>query len=198
VTGVQTCALPIFPVLDPNSTSEDLNSENSFYVVSVEPELGATLVKIANKGFASLNSVFIQTLENTSQYNGWRFEVEAGGIAGAEQVQYQQGKILVIIELGVSSTHQVVDALMANLDFVENFTAFAMPKSEKMQIGKTRIARGVDDNTIVITFNKAVDPTSVEGKFKITKSEVYPFTLEEELYCNVTVQGEKLILTIED
>jgi hypothetical protein len=186
------------PVLDPNSPLQDNDSENSFYVVSVEPELGASLVRIANKGFASLNSVFIQTLINTDEFNGWKFEVQAGALQGQEQVAYQEGKILVTIEPGKTTTHQVVDALMVNPDFIQHFSAFALPKATAMQIGKTRVSRGAKDNTITITFNKNIDETSVKGQFKITKSEVYPFTLEEDLYCDTLVEGKKLILTIEE
>lgn len=186
------------PVVDPNASSQEPSSQSNFKVISIEPELGASLVRIANKGFASLNSVFIQTLENTDIYNGWKFEVQTGGVFEQEIVEYLAGKIVVKIEAGKSSTHSVVNALMSNADFVENFNAFALPKSEKMQIGKTRISRGAKDNTITITFNKDIDPSSVSGKIRITKSEVYPFTLEEELYYETAIEGNKLILTIEE
>lgn len=184
------------PVVNPNTPQS--SNTSAFKVLSIQPELGASLVRLANKALARLDAVFVQTLTNTDEFNGWRFEIIPGGTLGAEEVMYSAGHITVKAEIGKSTSHNIVDALMDNPQFVLNFESFALPKSEKVKIGKTRIVRGAKDNQITITFNKEIDPSSVSGNTKITKSEVYPFTLEEELYYSTAVDGNKLILTIED
>jgi hypothetical protein len=186
------------PVLNPNSTQPQNVDPNAFKVVSVHPETGASLVRLANKAIARIDSVFVQTLINTDEFNGFRFEITSGGTLGAEEVIYSAGNITVKAEIGQSTSHGIVDALMASPDFIINFEAFALPKVEKVKLGKTRVARGARDNQITITFNKDIDPASVAGKTKITRSGVYPFTLEEDLYYSTEVQANKLILTIED
>lgn len=184
------------PVLNPNTPQPV--AANAFKVVSIQPELGASLVRLANKALARIDAVFVQTLVNTDEFNGWRFEIINGGVSGSEEVIYSTGYITIKAEIGKSTSHDIVNALMDYPGFSTNFEAFALPKVEKVKTGKTRIARGAKDNQITITFSKDIDPASISGNTKVTKSEVYPFTMEEDLYYSTTVSGNKLILTIED
>ena len=186
------------PVLNPNSNQSQTASQSAFKVVSVQPEMGASLVRLANKAIARLDAVFIQTLTNTDEFNGWRFEITSGGVFASEEVIFTQGHITVKAEIGKSTSHKIVDALMGNPEFAANFEAFALPKVEKVKSGKTRVSRGAKDNQITVTFSKDIDPSSVAGNTKVTKSAVYPFTFEEDLYYSTQVDGNKLILTIEE
>lgn len=185
------------PVVNPNVPAPPVAGD--FHVVSIEPTLGASLVKIASKAIATLYGVVIQSKINTDIYNGWKFEFVNGGTAGAELVTFTAPNLIKVqVQENVSTTKQVVDALNASALVNVNFEAFTACPTGKVTAGKTRITKGVLPNTVVITFSKNIDPASVGGNIKLTHSDVYPASAEEELYFSTSVAGNKLTLTIED
>lgn len=168
-----------------------------FYVESIVPELGESLVKIANKGIAIIENVVIQTKEDTSSYNGTKVELVAGGTAGSETVSFSASLIQVTIEEGVSTSQDIIDALNNDAGFAADLTAYLGIESIAASAKSVRIKKGVDPNTIVITFNKDVDPQSLGG-IKVTRANVYPFGAEEELFYTSSVSGRVVTLTIEE
>jgi hypothetical protein len=169
-----------------------------FYVESIEPELGDTLVKIANKGIAIVQNVVIQTKEDTADYNGTKIELTSGGTAGSEVVTYTPALIQVSIEEDVSTSNDVIEALNNDAGFSADLTAYLGIESIKVSAQTVRIKKGVSPNTIVITFNRDVDETTIDGNIRITKASIYPFDTEEDLFFSSSVAGKVVTLTIEE
>lgn len=185
------------PVVNPNVPP--VAPAATFKVVSIEPTLGASLVKIANKAIATLYGVIIQAKVETSAYNGWKFEFVGGGTAGSEVVtQPTADKILVEVAENLSSVQQVVDALNAHVGVSADFEAVTVTPTLTVKAGKTRITKGVSPNQVIITFNKNVDASTLEDNIRLMHSEVYPGGPEEELYFTTTVNNNIVTLTIED
>lgn len=188
------------PVVNPNAPS--LPTSEGFYVKSIEPALSTSLVKIASKAIVSMQGVILQSLEETSDFNGWKFEFISGGTAGSEIVTLTEtinsGKISVEIEPDVSSCQQVVDALNASVDINGDFEASTITPTAKVKVSSSRIQKGAKPNTFIITFNKNIDIDSVPDSVRITSQDIYPISLEEDLYFSTTVDNDKMILTIEE
>lgn len=188
------------PIINGNTTTlPSVLPVNAFKVISVEPNLGASLVKLANQAIAMLAGVIIQSKLPTNAYNGWKFEFVGGGVAGAEVVTMPSPTaIQVQIENNVSTNLQIITAINASALVNANFEASTILPASKALIGRTRIAKGVLPNKIVITFSKNVNASTIDGNISIMHSEVYPSGPEEELYFTTAVTNNIVTLTIED
>src|SRR5690606_38385500 len=135
----------------------------------------------------------------TDQYNGWKFEFTEGGTAGSEVVTFTSPNLIQVqVEKDVSTAKQAMDALNARAAINANFEAFVACQTTRVKAGRTRISKSVPENTIIIKFNKNVNPTTVADNIKLTKADVYPNGPEEELYFDIAVSGDTVTLTIDD
>ena len=181
----------------PVITGAEVPPAGDFYVVSVEPVLGSSLIRLAAKGAASLQGIILQTKLETADYNGWKLEYVSGAVAGSETVSVTGNVITVQIAAGVTSAITVANLLNNKPQVSANFEALTA-STGSISSGKVRVAKGVDPNKIIVTFSKDIDPLSIANKVVVTSSDVYPMTMEEELYFEASVVGNKLILSIED
>jgi hypothetical protein len=171
----------------------------SLFLTKVEPENAATLVKIARKANARLEDVIFVTKLYTDDFNSYTVELTAGATAGAEVVGLTGTDITVQIEDGVSTAQQIVDAfnasVLVNVDFESSTDAGTIAQSIQAQ---KKLSKGVDQNTITLTFNKDVDSGSLAGKIKILEQPIYPSGPSEELPFTTAVVGNQVIITLQE
>jgi len=184
------------PVMGSESTSGE-----SFNIVSISPEYADTCVLIPRKGIAKIDTLIFSTVEYTDTYNGYMFEITPGGIAGSETISRDdtQKKITIQIEENVSTNEQIIQSFnsssLVNSDFIGNFVG--SPTIQKIQ-PQALMVDGNKNIPIIITFNKEIDPASIDNKIKILASQVYPAQGSKEIPFSYTVSGKVLIITLKE
>lgn len=186
------------PVNTPGSASNGQASQPAFYVEEVSPEFGSTMVRPARKGVVRLGPVIFSTNEETDDHNGWRFEFVDGVTAGNETISLiGSNRVEIQIEDEVSTAQEVVDAFNTSA-LAADFTA-ATSKPDKVVKDKTRntMTRGAGVNQFIITFNKDINPATVDSNIRATTRDIYPSTPEEMLFYTTTVNGNTITLTFD-
>ena len=186
------------PVNDPVGTPSTPTSPD-FYVESITPEFGECDIKTANKATARIGGAIFTTLQETSQYNGWRIEYTSGGTAGSEVVTVVgTNKIEIQVEDGVSTEQQVIDAFNAEVA-VNTFLVASTTNGTATVVASSRanIIRGVNPNQYIITFNKDVEASSLDGNLRVTTQPLYPVGEEIDVYFTRTVNANVVTLTLE-
>ena len=181
--------------------NQEMTPSESFYVTSIEPEYGQTCLAIPKKGVAYLGNLIFRTLEYTDTYNGYLFRLTSGGTAGNENVAIDTlSKVVTIqIEENVSTSEQITNAFN-NSSLVNNiFTASFIGESSSLSIlPDALMTDGYKNIPIIITFNKEIDPSSIDSKIKIITSQIYPAQSSKKVFFSYTVSGKVLIITLKE
>lgn len=179
------------PVEDGSATSVE-----SFHVVKVEPQNGATLIPVARKSAVTVGDVYFLTDEYTSTYNDYTVEFIGGATAGNESVTIVNStEIQISIEDGVSTAQQVVDAF--NLFAIPITSSTQSPTSVQNVEAAKDFSNGVDENSFVLTFNKDIDETSITSdSIKALTRYIYPSTQPAGLSYSFQVSGNQLTIIL--
>ena len=186
------------PVLNPVANGSGVATP-AFYVDKIAPDFGKCHVTVANKATARVGGIVFSTKQETNQYNGWRIEYTSGGTAGSEAVTLVgSNKIEIQVESGVSTEQQVVDAFNAEVAVNVNFVASTSTGSALVTSGaKVNLTRGNNPNQYIITFNKDVDASSLDGNLRVTTQPLHPVGEELDIYYTRTVSANVVTLTLE-